>query len=398
MKIDRRRPGHWLLLLGLLFQGVVALVLRITSPERRDGTVVLYGHKLNGNLLALYRHMQGNTPDLRPVFLTMDAAYHRDLRASGVASIWVGAMECARHLAKASALISDHGLHSLGLLRSMYRRSGMLFFDVWHAIPFKGFDADDFHVQHHYDGIWVASELCRHIYVTKYGFDPRIVSITGYARTDQLVLGTPSSPSREDLGIPRDSRIVLFAPTWAQDSKGRSIYPFGCPETEFLELLSSISARHGATILVRSHLNSGDPATDMPPGIIALPSSRFPDTESILSLSDVLVCDWSSIAFDFLLLDRPAIFLDVPAPFRKGFSLDPTYRYGPVVSDLGEMTRQIELCLQRPDLYWAEHGSSHRVIREQVYGPHADGHASERCVERLRHCLDAARGREQPPL
>ena len=28
-----------------------------------------------------------------------------------------------------------------------------------------------------------------------------------------------------------------------------------------------------------------------------------------------------SIAFDYLLLDRPTLFLDIPAPFKKGFSL-----------------------------------------------------------------------------
>jgi len=42
-----------------------------------------------------------------------------------------------------------------------------------------------------------------------------------------------------------------------------------------------------------------------------------------LLASDVLICDRSSIPFDHLLLDRPTLFRDLPAPSRNGFSLRP---------------------------------------------------------------------------
>src|SRR5690606_40302310 len=59
------------------------------------------------------------------------------------------------------------------------------FFDVWHGIPFKGFDADDFRVQHRYDECWVASPLLRDLYIQRFGFEPQRVVATGYARTDR---------------------------------------------------------------------------------------------------------------------------------------------------------------------------------------------------------------------
>src|SRR3546814_16960807 len=81
MKIDKRRPTHWLYLVLFLLQGALGLGLRRlfkTTAIRDCKAVILYGHKLNGNLLALYRAMEADyRHQLRPVFVTMDPAYHR---------------------------------------------------------------------------------------------------------------------------------------------------------------------------------------------------------------------------------------------------------------------------------------------------------------------------------
>lgn len=385
MKIDRRRPAHWLLLAGFGLQAALGVVLRIFMRSR-DGTVVLYGHKLNGNLLALQRHMQAAADrGLHPVFLSMDRAYLRELRAQGVDARWACAPACAALLARAQALVSDHGLHSLGPLLGAYRALGLGFFDVWHGIPFKGFDAGDFRLQHRYDETWVASDLCRTLYVERFGFDPSRVHATGYARTDRLVSAREDEGAlRESLGIPPGRKTILFAPTWAQDDRGRSIFPFGCDEGEFMRTLSSFAGAHRATILLRSHLNSGAGSDARYADVVALPGSRFPDAEDILLASDVLVCDWSSIAFDFLLLQRPAVFLDVPPPFRKGFSLGPGYRFGAIAGDLPQLMDLLETCVLRPEAYWRVHAGAHQQARHEVYGDKADGHSASRCIERLR--------------
>jgi CDP-glycerol glycerophosphotransferase len=123
-----------------------------------------------------------------------------------------------------------------------------------------------------------------------------------------------------------------------------------------------------------------------------LPGTRFPDTEAILLASDVLVCDWSSIAFDFLLLRRPTVFLDVPPPFRKGFSLGPEYRFGAIARDLPELMRQLETCVGEPEAYWRVHAGTYQSIRHQVYGDKADGHSAARCIARLQVRLGRAGG------
>jgi CDP-glycerol glycerophosphotransferase len=192
---------------------------------------------------------------------------------------------------------------------------------------------------------------------------------------------------RARFGLPANDRIVLFAPTWAQDERGRNIYPFGASENEFLEALSATASRNGAKIVLRAHLNSKSALSRVHEAVLAIPQGEYPDTEGLLLVSDVLICDWSSIAFDYLLLKRPTIFLDVPAPFRKSFSLGPEYRFGLIVTDLEELVERLEACLRDPSSYLADARDRHEKAIRDVYDGFADGHSGERCAERLLHHL-----------
>ena len=381
MKVDKSRVSHWFYLAAT---GAMAVLSMAIAPftQRRRGHVLLYGHKLGGNLLGLYRELQrrgGEQVD----FLTMDPAYHRQLRAAGERSLLAWSPRAAFALARAATLVSDHGLHSLQVLVG---RARMRFVDVWHGIPFKGFDADDFRLQHRYDETWVASPRLAQLYTERFGFDAARVHPIGYARTDELVHPMVDRTALlRDFGLTRftDRRFVLFAPTWKQDLQAREVFPFGLDEAEFVERMAATCTARGAVLLVRKHLNPGARETRATDDVAYLPYAQFPDTERLLQLADVLVCDWSSIAFDYLLLDRPTIFLDVEPPFRKGFSLGPEYRFGAIVDDLAALQSQLSSFLDDPAAYAARFGARARAVREAIYGDLADGRAARRGVDRL---------------
>lgn len=390
MKVDRRNPWHWAYLLAFGLNVACAMLLRPLLHRRASGRVLLYGHKLAGNLLGIHRHVRRHPPaGLRFAFLTMDPAYHRELRRQGVRSVLAASPGAIPWLATAEAIVSDHGLHAM---QAMLGTTSLKFFDVWHGIPFKGFDANDFRVQQRFDEAWVASPLLASMYVERFGFSPERVTVTGYARTDRLV--APGDGDRRAiatrLGLPADAgRIVLFAPTWKQDDPGRSLFPFRTDEDAFCTALSALGVRHGATIVFRTHLNSGMDAgaADHWPRLASLPSSLHPDTEEVLLASDILVCDWSSIAFDFLLLDRPTIFLDVEAPFAKGLSLDAGYRFGALARDMDGMLALLDRYLGEPAKYGEDCGARASETKRRVYGGFADGRSAERCVARLKAAL-----------
>ena len=348
--------------------------------------IILYGHKLTGNLLAIYNFWENKyEQDLELVFLTMDVSYHRQLKSAGISTVRTSNLkQTISLLITADAVISSHGLHTMVWLVS---RTNIKFFDVWHGIPFKGFDTDDFRVQHKYDETWVASPLIAKLYAERFGFHESTIKVTGYARTDQLAKPIISqSEMKQKFQLPQNTPVILFAPTWQQDSKHRSIYPFGTTKDEFLSRLDKFAEQHDIVIVLRAHLNSPETSNNNFKNILYRPFASYPDTEALLYACDILVCDWSSIAFDWLVLQRPTIFLDVPAPFSKGFSLGPEYRFDTDVSNMNNLLSEMQKALNPKS---EQKQKEYQIAFEKMYGSYADGNSSQRCIERLFTHLDS---------
>lgn len=380
MKIDKRNPRHWWWL--ILFGMTVLLSLVLRPFVSRKARIMLYGHKLNGNIKAIYLHwIQAHANEAEICFLTMDREYANHLTTQGINCLDVTRFSSAKKLAQCRLFISTHGLHCLSLL--LYSKTAK-FVDVWHGIPFKGFDADDFRIQHRFDEIWVSSTALKTLYVERFGFDESKVFCTGYARTDLALHPDPKliSEIKSNLGLPEEKKVVLFAPTWKQDAAKRSIFPFGADEQTFLRELNEACQQNNTIALLRTHLNSADKPELHYSNIILAPASDFPDTEEILSVCDLLICDWSSIAFDYLVLDRPTIFLEVSPPFQKGFSLPPDDRFGAVACSLNELFRHVEEYLNYPENYWSEHHEKINRIKSKIYDSNADGKTASRCCQR----------------
>lgn len=387
MKIDKRNPAHWCYLARFGLNVLLALCLRPFGRRSSRPLVLLYGHKLTGNLKALYDALRAaHDAPCEVRFLTMDPAYHRDLVAAGEAAVLAIGVAGIGALARVRVIVSDHGLHAMSWLP---RLSDIRFVDVWHGVPYKGWDADDFRVQQGFDEIWVSSALMRRFYVERFGCRPAQVHVTGYGRTDRLVRQDEDQGSlRRALGVPpAPTRLVLFAPTWHHGGGGQSVFPFGVGAAKFLDALGAVCREHDAQCLLRTHLNTRLPAGAPAGPYQFVPQDRYPDTEGVLLVSDILICDWSSIAFDFLVLDRPTIFLDVPAPFPKGFTLGPEYRFGALAGSLDALCTLLDRYLADPASYQRDCAEQATAARAAAYDDCADGHAAERYIERLRGLL-----------
>ena len=366
MKVDTRNLRHWRLLFCQGLYTLLAILLRpFVSPPAKP-LVLLYGHQFNGNLKALYDEWALHGPeDLQLAYLTLDPAQYATLRAKGITALGCFRWRDMRHLAGCSAMITDHGLHALVPLLHL---TNIRFIDVWHGIPFKGFAPDDFRLQQRYDEVWVSSAFMKTLYADRFGFNPEKVHALGYARTDKLFQRpVPESSYRKQAGIPAEQKLVLYAPTWRQDDAGRELFPFGCEQAEFTEELAKTCADAGAILVIRSHLNAAINCHNH--DYVRYCSQRdYSDTEDLLLGTDILICDWSSIAFDFLALDRPTLFLDVPAPFKHGLSLGPEYRFGCVISDMEALKVSLKKYLISPSSYFSKHATSHSLVTRKIYG------------------------------
>ncbi len=285
----------------------------------------------------------------------------------------------------ADCIISDHGLHTLKLLFTL---TDIFFVDVWHGIPFKGFIPADFTTQHQYNEIWVSSDRLKNLYIDKFGFQKDRVDVTGYGRTD-LILGyhVNKLQTRKKLNIPKEKKVILFAPTWKQDTKNRDEIPFNLTQEHFLNSLEAFAAENNAYIIIRYHLNSKQGGSFDNQNILHLPLQKHPNSEEIIAVTDCLITDWSSIAFDMMVLNKPIIFLDVPPPFKNGFSLPPDYRVGDLVKNLQELLESLsEACLAE-DRYLQKYDNDYQKVKTLVYDDTLDGKSTDRYISQLQKLL-----------
>lgn len=378
MKIDKKNPKHWAILLVGVSLVFLCIPLRLFMRKKTGKKkVVLYGHKLNGNLLALYLHWKAKD-DIECYYLTMDRDYAAQLRAENVGVLYATSFRDVAKLIRSDAFISDHGTHYFKFLRDL---TSIKFVDVWHGIPYKGFDAEDFVHLHGHDQVWVSSEKMKQVYIDSYGFSPNKVKVTGYARVELIARYMQQEKLiKQRYGLDEDKYTILIAPTWKQDDKKRDIVPFGLSFESFIKSIQAASVEgKEVQIIFRAHLNSSVSQTlGRMKGVHMLSYADVPVAEELLAVSDVLITDWSSIVFDFMTTNRPVVYLDVEPPFAKGFTLGPEARFGAVVQDTRSLTLALRQALENPDAYQEAHKDKIGYVREQAYGTTLDHGVFER--------------------
>ncbi|MEV6206450.1 CDP-glycerol glycerophosphotransferase family protein [Kitasatospora sp. NPDC051914] len=125
---------------------------------------------------------------------------------------------------------------------------------------------------------------------------------TGYPRNDRLALATAEECAavRSALGIADGQRTVLYAPTH-REARGGYL-----PVLDLPELARRLGPGH--TVLVRTHYFHTGGAGDLAAGPDAariVDVSDHPVVEDLYLASDTLVTDYSSMMFDYAVLDRP---------------------------------------------------------------------------------------------
>ncbi len=385
MKIDKRNYRHWMYLTRSAFFITISIVLRCFVKRGRR-SVVLYGHKYNGNLKAYAEYYaRQQDPGFDLYFLSLDPNYAEELTIEepGLRVLSMHKLRDMVTVGLSSIIITDHGVHALMLYLYFTK---IKFIDVWHGVPFKGYPARNFELFQRYYGVWVSSAAMKEVYRDRFAVQADKLIVTGYSRVDAICRGDFSvNLIKRKYGISdKFSYVIIFAPTWKQDDKGRSILPYGMSGETFFGELDALAKKLNGLIIFRAHLNSGD-AINIARlhNIKFMPYSKYPVAEEFLYIADLLVSDWSSIVFDYLPLDRPTLFLDVPAPFKDGFTLDPSYRFGDTVGSFAKLRELIELYVSDPGLFVKKHQQDMVKAKNTVYGKTLDGLASQRYHQQL---------------
>ncbi|TLS40270.1 bifunctional glycosyltransferase family 2 protein/CDP-glycerol:glycerophosphate glycerophosphotransferase [Streptomyces montanus] len=197
------------------------------------------------------------------------------------------------------------------------KRPETTYIQTWHGSALKrmGFDEPEWKLKSRrqretqqrtldrFDRFLIRSEHDVRTLARAFRLQEKTLLRVGYPRNDALVRARQASerPSlAADLGIPDNKKVLLYAPTFRHQGQRRFELPF-----DVERFADTFGDRY--VLLIRSHyLNH----VVLPPSVRGrvIDVSAHHDVTPLLALADGLITDYSSVMFDYALLDRPMFF------------------------------------------------------------------------------------------
>lgn len=271
-------------------------------------------------------------------------------------------------------------------------KPNQIYINTWHGTPLKhlGLDLDN--------SLIAVQNLTRNFLHTKYIltqnthttnvfkrafqldslYDGTFIE-DGYPRTDLTVNKSRKEMEKEIISSNRSIKLkkeqnLLFAPTY----RGNFMDPADNIE-ELLDSVQTLDMNTHYNILLKVHpflyqniVEDGRFKKYLVPDIL--------DPNEILSLADLLVTDYSSIFFDFLVTDKPIIFYTSDyEKYKKerGLYMNVNTLPGPTATNIESLINIINTSLYNDKQYKELY-----EYFKKMYVPHDDGNVTERLVNR----------------
>lgn len=344
-----------------------------------------FGRNATGNPLAVDREIARRHPDLPRYWAVGDFSV---AVPDGATAVVVGSREWWRIRESARWIVTNEwmGPHYI-------KKPYQTVLQTWHGSMYKhiGFDRSMGTV---HDQVVARERSVWDLFVSQsaattpiirraYDFTDGVIE-TGYPRNDELLNAVESGRLRIDeikaqVGIPTDSTVVLYAPTWRERAQGDGI--------DLLDVRRAAGELgDGFTFLQRGHVRTlqRSPRVASRDAGTVVDVSTHPQINELLLVADVLITDYSSVMFDFSVTGKPMIFYtpdieEYSDPKVRGVYFDlgstapgPVVRSAPEVLDL----------LRSLDTWPGEYGERYETWRQR-FNHLDDGRAASRVVDAL---------------
>ena len=185
---------------------------------------------------------------------------------------------------------------------------------------------------------------------------------------------------KKNLGISNETKLILYAPTFRDVSlKYVDIY-----KMDYERLLNVLSEKFGGKwkLLLRLHPILAKKRISeqiFPPSENIIDVTNYPDTQELVIASDMLITDYSSITYDFMLLNKMVFIL------AKDFEQYNSYRgfhpnYFEMPFEVNQSEDELFDCIKDIDV-----DDMKNKIKDYIaeINPYDDGHASEKVVDKI---------------
>lgn len=208
------------------------------------------------------------------------------------------------------ALKAKYWITCVNIERGLFfKKKGTRYLNTWHGTPLKlvgnavsgrqDFDCSNV------DIFCYAGKHEYNIYINDFGVRSESLLCSGLPRNDELYLISHEHISRlkEQLNMPLDKKVILYAPTWRDSRDGGKTYSIRPPmnidywQQELGNDYIILFRMHAFTTQLMG-LKFNDFVWDM---------SVYPDINDLLIVADILISDYSATIFDYSILERPII-------------------------------------------------------------------------------------------
>lgn len=271
----------------------------------------------NYNSKYLFLYVQKNLPQIRPRFVMNDAAKRSQLEKEYGTEYFLDGTtkDGLKQILKAGVWFTSAGLPA-------YEWSGdarRIVVNLWHGIPLKKIALLEEHASSFqklyfrrifskkYSYVLTTSTHLVSVMAKSLGVEEKIVKVWGQPRNDVIMKGRQKEELFDFLNIQgQDTKLVLYAPTY-RDHGTTILFPFEDYQKQELEEFLQEKKIH---ICIRMHLEETiEKEKYLSKNLHFVNEDVIDDIAQWMGCFDLLITDYSSIYLDYLLLDKPMIFL-----------------------------------------------------------------------------------------
>ena len=185
-----------------------------------------------------------------------------------------------------------------------------------------------------------SSEETKRHKMTRFGLESNRVAVTGYPRNDILANHTKKLEAdiKQRLSIDNYYEVIVYAPTFRD-------YEYEPPlNKKFLKKLDDYLIKENKILIYKPHPFTEDINLRQYKNIISV--KRNVDINDLLIIADILITDYSSVFYDYLLTMRPIIFfaddLERYTEVRDFYYDYETFIPGPLVKTGDELIKKLK--------------------------------------------------------
>lgn len=345
-----------------------------------DPDLVLFssfmGSKFNDSPKAIYDYMQAH-----PEYKTLKCVWAME-KPADYPDLQTVKIDTFRYFV--AALRAKYWVTNTNIERGLsFKKKKTVYLNTWHGVALKTIGNDcpgrkDYNFNS-VNFLCVSAEHDERVFRTAFNAREDRYLRCGMPRNDELWHATAEQKAacREKLGIPADKKVILYAPTWRDSEDGGRSYAIK-PPIDFAVWEKHLGQEY--VVLFRAH-HITNKVLNVQFNDFVWDASAYPAVNDLMIAADLLITDYSAIAFDYSILCRPlfcyAYDYDTYLADRGTyFEIDEKY---PMKACRTEQELLDKICTVD---YEKESMNTQKFRDEFIrYG----GEATERCVKALFH-------------